>query len=540
MGTTASTLTDLARRAGRWLGLTDTTATAPHTSAVVSDRFDQMSWRETYDQAPALADLADDLGQRYDYTHDLLGDVFLGAYKTSPRVRDAARMDPSRLVNHHIVDSMMTSPEFAELRRDTAGDPYAAAMAVLAQTEGLRRALEHATDAAAAAQRAGDTQREAAEAGRAVSEALDDAAGQAGEDGTVPDELAGAVARAIDAAESAEAAAKQADADARRRLAAAAPGIRTALRPAIADAAENARAEAALMAAWGVGPGQLERMSFEARARLARRLRTGRIGRFAELIGRFRQMATGQRARKVEHAPGELVGITLGDDLSRLVPSEVAGLGVAELRPVFASRYAEGRLMLYDSRGEQTTGKGAIIACIDCSASMSSPAAGGVTGEAWAKACALALLDQARQARRDFAGILFSSAEQVATFRFPATEPADIADVLDLAEQFFGGGTDFETPLLAAVALLAAEYNTEGRPRGDIVFVTDGQCQVGQDWMRGFNDARHQLGFRTFGVAIGAGPATAPGSVLDALCDNLRGIDDLADVHAAADLFRMI
>jgi hypothetical protein len=34
--------------------------------------------------------------------------------------------------------------------------------------------------------------------------------------------------------------------------------------------------------------------------------------------------------------------------------------------------------------------------------------------------------------------------------------------------------------------------------------------------------------------------ATAPGSVLDALCDNLRSIDDLTATHAAADLFRVI
>jgi hypothetical protein len=37
-----------------------------------------------------------------------------------------------------------------------------------------------------------------------------------------------------------------------------------------------------------------------------------------------------------------------------------------------------------------------------------------VTGEAWAKACTLTLLDQARAGKRDFAGILFSSARPAA------------------------------------------------------------------------------------------------------------------------------
>jgi hypothetical protein len=80
---------------------------------------------------------------------------------------------------------------------------------------------------------------------------------------------------------------------------------------------------------------------------------------------------------------------------------------------VFAARYAAGELMLYDSQGEQATGQGAVIACVDTSHSMYEAGPGGVTREAWAKACALALLDQARDAGRDFVGILFSAADKL-------------------------------------------------------------------------------------------------------------------------------
>lgn len=542
MGKTVSKLKDLAQRAGRWLGLAESAATAakPATTAVVADRFDQMSWRETWDQAAALRELADDLNERYDYTPDLLQDVFLGAYKAAPQVRQRDEMDPSRLVNHQVISSLVNSPEFEELRRETAGDPYAAAMAAVSQGKALRRMLESAKDAHQQAEQAAAAQDEAQQAAQAVADALENAADQADDEGSLPDEAADAVQSAMDAAEAAEQAAQQASQDAEQALAAAAPAIRSAARAAAEKAAEDAREEAALMAAWGVQPGQLERMSFEQRAKLAERLRSGRLARFAELIGRFRQMATGERARKVEHAPGELVGVTLGDDLSRLVPSEVASLGVPELRPVFASKFAEGRLMLYDSRGEVEAGQGAIIACIDCSGSMAAPGRSGITGEAWAKACALALLDQARQAKRDFAAILFSSADQVHTIRFPAGGSYDIAAVLDLAETFFNGGTDFETPLSAAVELLDAEYNAEGKQRGDIVLITDGLCGVREEWMRDWNEAKATLGYRTFGVSIGAPYAIEAGSVLDALCDNLRSIDDLTDTHGAADLFRVI
>ncbi|MFJ3365794.1 VWA domain-containing protein [Streptomyces anthocyanicus] len=502
-----------------------------------------MAWQEMYDQAEPLRELAENLNEQYDHTTDLLRDVYLCAYKVAPQVRDRQEMDSSRLVNHQVITSMITSPEFEELHRDTAGDPHAAAMAVLAQADALCRILEQSRRASEEAQRATAAAKAAEEAARTVAEAFQRAAEAAGDDDAVPTGEANAVGQAISQAEEAEQEAQYAAERAHQALATVAPATRTAMRSALAQAAAAAQAEQTLMRSWGVEPGQLERMSFEERTALAERLGNGRLGRFVELIGRFRQMAFGERARKVEHAPGELVGITLGDDLSRVIPSEIAQLGTPALRAVFVARFAEARLMLYDSRGEAPAGQGAIIVCVDCSYSMATPmngSAAGITAEAWAKACALALLDQARQAKRDFVGILFSSREQVSVHSFPASRPAPIGQVIDFAEDFFGGGTDFEAPLSTAVDVLQAEFNEEGRPRGDIVFITDGECDVSEEWMHRWHAARHQLGYRTFGIAVGQSSATAPGSVLDSLCDNLRNLQDLTDPRAVADLFRLI
>ncbi|MFE2843330.1 VWA domain-containing protein [Streptomyces scopuliridis] len=539
MGKAPGKLNELASLAGKWLGLS---AAAPerHTAAVVADRFEQIAWRDTYEQSAGLRELAKELNERYDYTTDLLTDAFLAAYKVSPRLRERAEMAPSRLVNHQVITSLVESLEFTELRRETAGDPYAAAMAVLAQAAALRRILERSGDAQEQAERAKKAQQDAEGAATAVGEALQRAADEADEDGTVPAPAADAVQQAIETADAAEAVARQAAQEAAQALAAAAPGIRAAARNAAAKAAEATREEAALMRAWGVDSGELERMPFDQRARLAERLRTSRLAEWAELIGRFRQMASGERARKVENAAGELVGVTLGNDLSRVIPCELANLGLPELRAVFAARYAAGELMLYDSQGEGTTGQGAIIACVDTSHSMYEAGPGGVTREAWAKACALALLDQARHAKRDFVGILFSAADKIQVFRFPAGPPAGIARVLDFAETFLGGGTSYQRPLTEAGELLEEEFNDAARTRGDIVLITDDECGVTEEWMRGWNDAKHLLGFRVFGVAIGAPRAAEADSVLDALCDNLRSIEDLTDVHAAADLFRVI
>ncbi|MEV2251571.1 VWA domain-containing protein [Streptomyces sp. NPDC050147] len=536
---TPSGLDELAGLAGRWLALS-TAAPERHTAAVVADRFEHIAWRDTFAQSAGLRELAEELNERHDHATDLLTDVFLAAYKTGPHLRERTRMAPSRLVNHQVIASLMESVDFTELHRETTGDPYAAAMAVLAQAPALRRLLDHSREAQEQAERADKAEQETEDAASAVAEALRQAADGADEDGTVPGPAADTLQRAIEAAESAEAAARQASRHAEQALGAAAPGIRGTTRGAAATAARAVRDEAALMRAWGVGSGELERLPFEQRARLAERLGTSRLAQWADLIGRFRQMADGERARKVENATGELVGVTLGDDLSRVIPSELANLGLPGLRAVFAARYAAGELMLYDSQGEQDTGKGAVIACVDTSHSMYVEGPGGVTREAWAKGCALALLDQARHAKRDFVGILFAAADKLQVFRFPAEEGADIARVLDFAETFLGGGTSYQRPLSAALELLEEEFDDAARSRGDIVMLTDDECGVTEEWMRGWNGAKHRLGFRVFGVAIGAPPAAEAGSVLDALCDNLRSIEDLTDVHAAADLFRVI
>lgn len=529
-------LGELADRAGKWLALS-AAAPARHTGAVVADRFDRIAWHDTYEQSAALRELAGELGERHAYTADLLTDVFLAAYKAAPRLRQPAEMEHSRLVNHRVVAALLESPDFAELHRETAGDPYAAALAVLAQGTALRRMLDDARDARPRDERAGRARRDARDAATAVAEALRQAADEADEDGTVPGPAAHAVRQAVEAA---EAAARRADDESGQALAPAAPGVRAAARQAVARSAAAVREEAALMRAWGVGSGELERMPFDERARLAERLRTGRLAEWAELIGRFRQMADGERARKVENATGELIGVTLGDDLSRVVPSELANLGLPGLRAVFAARYAAKELMLYDSQGEQATGRGAVIACVDTSHSMYEAGPGGITREAWAKACALALLDQARHAGRDFVGIVFSAADKLRVFRFPADRPADLGRTLDFAETFLGGGTSYQRPLTAAGELLEEEFNAAARTRGDIVMLTDDDCGVTEEWMRGWNDAKRRLGFRVFGVGIGSPRVAAAGSVLEALCDNLRSVEDFTDVHAAADLFRVI
>lgn len=527
-------LRELAAKAGRWLGLAPRES---HANAVIADRFDAMSWQETYGEARALQGLAGELQERYDHATDLIRDMWTAAYKADPQIRPRSDMDAGRLVNHRVVSTLLGSEEFADLRRQTVGDPYAAAMAVLAQADAVRRVLEETREAQSAGAKAEDRAEQREQAAAAVAAALADAEAAAGDgDGELPADVGDALGEAIGAAERADAEAAAARAAAEVAADATAPKIRGTLQKGARDAAAERDEEAEMMASWGIGPGQLERMSFQERRALADRLRSTQLVRFARLMGRFRRMAEGERARKVERVPGELVGLTLGDDVSRVVADDLANLAVPALRAVWLARWADGQLLQYETRGEERVGQGAIIACVDTSGSMSAIQPNGASGNAWAKGVALALLDQARVERRAFVGIVFSSANEIRIFRFPAGRVPPIGDVVEFVELSFNGGTDFEVPLAAAVDVLAEEYDTDGRAKGDIVLISDDECAVSEQWMAAWLEAKQRLAFRLFGIAV----ARQPGLVMEALCDNARSVDDLSAPEGARELFGLI
>ena len=110
---------------------------------------------------------------------------------------------------------------------------------------------------------------------------------------------------------------------------------------------------------------------------------------------------------------------------------------------------------------------GDIICCLDESGSTEGEAA------AWGKAVAMTLLEIAAESRRRFALIRFagSSSCQVDIFR-----PGEytLEDKLSAAETFLGGGTNSERPVREAIRLM----DTEGFEKADMVFITDGECEL--------------------------------------------------------------
>lgn len=224
-----------------------------------------------------------------------------------------------------------------------------------------------------------------------------------------------------------------------------------------------------------------------------------KLRRLGQMIGRMREQALALRRKLLERANDEAFEVRAGAELSRLLPRELVSLHHPVLRRDFARRFLEGQLLQYELRGVDTKGRGPMVVCLDVSSSMAGDK------EIWSKAVTLTLLDIARRQRRRFRSICFSSPDTplhvLDLTRSDGLEP-DLKQVFALAEYFPGGGTDFQRPLEAAVeSLRKSRYR-----RGDVVFITDGECRVDPVWLAAFLADKKKLGFSVFSVLIDVGP----------------------------------
>ncbi|MZP31379.1 VWA domain-containing protein, partial [Heliobacterium undosum] len=290
------------------------------------------------------------------------------------------------------------------------------------------------------------------------------------------------------------------------------------------EAAEQAETAQALIQ-YGLGPGEQKTMPPEKRMELAEILRgSGKLRKVSELAGRMKAMAAKKRRNRTHQPPTEVVDVEMGADLSRILPSELAQLRCPSTRMDFLRRFSEGQLMQRKLEGKETEGKGPIIACVDSSGSMAENM-GGHSREEWSKALCLALFDIARKQRRAFAAILFGSASQIVSFEFPKPKRAKPQDVLDMVTRFLSGGTNFERPLQEALNLL----QRSAFKKGDVIFITDGQCSVSNDFLERFQKVKTEKEFHVIGVLIGSDASDGTLSLFsDRLATVVQGSDDEA------------
>jgi uncharacterized protein with von Willebrand factor type A (vWA) domain len=277
--------------------------------------------------------------------------------------------------------------------------------------------------------------------------------------------------------------------------------------------------------------GQGGRLSAGERLELGRRLaRNRKLGELARLVGRFKQDARALRRKTLDRGVAEAYDIERGADLGRLIPSELLALHHPQLRADFQRRLLEGAVLQYRLRDDEQKGKGPMVVCIDVSSSMQGDK------ELWAKAVSLTLMDIARRQRRLFRAVLFSSGPEsmkVIDLNRERRYQPELPKVIELAEYFPGGGTDFQAPIDAAIELIADKK----LKRADIVVITDGECQVAPEWLAELKRRKDDLQFSIFAVLVDVGSSDL--STLAQFSDRVSSVTKLT-VEGSREIFLKI
>ena len=283
---------------------------------------------------------------------------------------------------------------------------------------------------------------------------------------------------------------------------------------AVTAAAEKADEVRNIIGAWSDDPGNLEKN--EANADLLALVRKSQVLRdIAKYLGSFREIFAQGKRNGYAYGRGEKYALALGHDLSRALTSELAMLASPQTVPLFLRKYQRGQIKQYQRREPIYKGMGDIICCLDESDSTEGDPAG------WGKAVALTLLEIAADSGRSFALIHFS---RLGRFQTDLFRPGayTMADKLCAAETFLGGGTNFQTPMNEALRLMEAE----GFENADIVFVTDGECELPDQYLEQLRAEQTARRFTVTGVLLDKG---TPGMAfsLKQFCQNIYRTSEL-------------
>lgn len=208
---------------------------------------------------------------------------------------------------------------------------------------------------------------------------------------------------------------------------------------------------------WDMSAGQLKRGDYQLIVKYGEFLNEQpELKRLAEQLGRSREAKSIPRndaqmetfrtmVREPATVPEQVDGLQQSDDILRLLPPELATLGITELEYEFYRRLVEKQLLTYRLHGESWREKvierpvvhkdydeqprGPFIVCVDTSGSM------GGFNEQCAKAFCLALMRIALAENRRCYIMLFSTE----IVRYELSGPQGIEQAIRFCQQFRGG-----------------------------------------------------------------------------------------------------
>jgi uncharacterized protein with von Willebrand factor type A (vWA) domain len=270
-------------------------------------------------------------------------------------------------------------------------------------------------------------------------------------------------------------------------------------------AREEVEAAAEAAEALGLGPGpDGARIDPRRAAEAYRKIRADpALQKIVRMAGVFRRVAQSRRRNRARHGRDEVVGVELGGDLARLLPSELAALasGDEDLELDALRRLAERQALQHEVRSSEPVGRGPVVVVVDESGSMR-----GEKIEA-AKGLALAVAWVARKQGRWAALVGFSGGTEGTLCVLPPGR-WDEAALLDWLAHFYGGGTTLDVPIRELPFAYWPRLLEAGAARGktDIIIITDAIVHAPAEDVSRFNAWRRAERARVEALVVDGEP----------------------------------
>lgn len=499
--------------------------------------------------------------ERVPHFENLMEDLFYGLYLHEPNLRLRGSMLPTHRLNHDLFMQAQRLAIWEQARSNAVLNPNHAMIGLVYVAQELLQAMDDT--AKEAAQQAEESQAEAERRQEDADRELDDLMRQladalAGEDGDAdqPQPAAGNLIAQMmagkgraDAGGAAEAEPTEEERQAIASIAAALDEIerdldgdeppdpfadldpakaRVAARKGVQQASDALDSLDHMLSAWGSDAAEFNALDPAQAFELYERINDlPQIEQFTIELGRMRNAGLEAQMQSNAREPQEIVDITTGRSWSEVLPSERMLLADERTAPLFWARMMQEGLLTWAYAGREAANRGPFILLVDVSGSTHG------ARERWGKAFTLAALDMARREHRACGVIFFDTVvHENGMWSFPDGR-VGLMDKIGIASFWTGGGTNWESPLLQALANIEATDGTW--QRADIVMITDGECAVSPEFAADYRRRCEAKGIRTHGVLLDMDDRHR--HALEPFCDRAFTVSSLAGTESAKPIF---
>lgn len=435
---------------------------------------------------------------------NLAMDIYSSLWKPNPLINDGDMYKPFA-VSRQIVSELMEIEEYHQLRRYTKSNKPRASQAAVKMAE---KAIELLTE---------EQKQQINDAFDEMSKALAKGKGQ-GQGGN--DELDGennydsqAEDQIFDDLEKSKLGLSQSDIE---KLG---DQLAKAFKGELDKEIEDLKTENDAMITFGRDPADLSPTTYEEKEKIMQFIKKSRmLQEVAKITGRMKELARSIRATRKTNSPEEVVDMKRGNDISKILSTELMLLDDEDTEILFLKNFVEQQLLQYKLEGKDDMGRGPVVMLIDCSGSMQGQR------EIWAKGVMLALQMIAKTDNRDMY-IAYFNGNIRNVFQLKHGKVEDITKWMTFVALGADGGTDFEQPLGHALKMIESSKTFK---RADLIMISDGECHVSAPFLANFLKKKENLDFKAIGVLIGG-----TSQVMRSFCDLTISLSDLTNPAAA-------